>query len=76
MPRKRHTGVRLADATSLPTFEACELKSAAGWYVRISWRYGQVEHISGFASAHDAERWISEKSPGWMRNRSAALRGG
>jgi hypothetical protein len=59
-----------------PTFEARRLKSAPGWYVRVSWRYGQVEHVSGFASADEAERWISEKSEGWLRNRTAALRGG
>jgi hypothetical protein len=56
-----------------PTFEVRQLKSAPGWYVRVSWRYGQVEHISGFASVNDAENWISKKSEGWLRNRTAAL---
>jgi len=57
-------------------FEARRLKSAPGWYVWVSWRYGQVEHISGFTSADEAESWIANKSAGWLRNRTAALRGG
>ena len=59
-----------------PVFEARPLKSAPGWYVRVSWRYGQVEHISGFASVDEAESWIAKKSEGWLRNRTAVLRGG
>ena len=55
----------LVEAKCLPTFEVRQLKSAPGWYVRVSWRYGQVEHISGFASGHDAENWIKEKSAEW-----------
>ena len=32
-----------ADATrDHPTFEARQLKSARGWYVRVSWQYGQA----------------------------------
>lgn len=38
------------------------LKAVPGWYVRVSWRYGQVEHVSGFASGEDAQKWIEEKS--------------
>ena len=57
-----------------PIFEACRLKTAPGWYVRVSWRYGQMEHVSGFASEQDAESWINKKSAGWLRNRAAALR--
>ena len=45
-----------------PVFEARRLKSAPGYYVRVKWRYGQVEHVSGFASGHDAQKWIEEKS--------------
>jgi hypothetical protein len=41
-----------------PVFQARPLKSAPGWYVRVSWRYGQVEHVSGFASGQDAAKWI------------------
>jgi hypothetical protein len=33
-----------------PIFEARPLKSARGWFVRVWWRYGQVEHVGGFTS--------------------------
>ena len=64
----------LNEIECLPTFEVRQLKSAAGWYVRVLWRYGQVEHVSGFASADDAESWIHKKSEAWLQNRAAALR--
>ena len=51
-----------------PVFEARQWKSTRGWYVRVSWRYGQVEHVSGFASGDDAENWIKEKSDACSRD--------
>jgi len=39
------------------------------------WQYGEVEHVGGFASANEAERWIKEKSRDWLRNRATTLRG-
>jgi hypothetical protein len=58
-----------------PTFEARQLKSSSRWYVRVLWPYGQEQHVSGFISASEAETWISKTSEGWLRNRTAALRG-
>jgi hypothetical protein len=55
-----------------PVFEARPLKSAPGWYVRVSWRYGQVEHVSGFATGQDAAKWIEQKSEAWLRGRKGA----
>jgi hypothetical protein len=55
-----------------PIFEARSLRSAPGWYVRVSWRCSQVEHVGGFASDHDAQKWIEEKSEGWLRDRVSA----
>ena len=75
MAKKRRAIGRMAEAGLPPTFEARPLKSASGWYVRVSWRYGQVEDVIGFIAEHDAERWINEKSQEWLRNRTAALRG-
>jgi hypothetical protein len=57
-----------------PIFEARSLKSARGWYVRVSWRYGQEEHVGGFASGDDAEKWIKEKSKAWIRDRASSKR--
>jgi hypothetical protein len=56
-------------------FEARALESARGWYVRVSWRYAQVEHVSGFASEQAAQKWIEEKSEAWLRGRRSARNG-
>ena len=74
MSNKQRLIASLAEAKCLPTFEVCQLKSAPGWYVRVLWRFGQEQHVSGFASADQAHSWIRKKSEEWLRNRSAALR--
>jgi hypothetical protein len=58
-----------------PVIEARQLKTAPGWYVRVTWRYGQAEHVSGFASEHEAQNWIKEKSEAWLRGRKGARSG-
>jgi hypothetical protein len=58
-----------------PIFEARHLKSGSGWYVWISWGYGQVEHVSGFASRNEAQKWIDEKSGAWLRGRKGTRSG-
>jgi hypothetical protein len=65
----------LTEAKCRPDFEVRQLKSAPGWYVRVLWQYGLEQHIGGFASADEAQTWINKKSEGWLRNRTAALRG-
>jgi hypothetical protein len=65
----------LAEAKCRPTFEVRQLKSAPGWYVRVLWQYGLEQRVNGFASADEAQTWINKKSEGWLRNRTAALRG-
>jgi hypothetical protein len=57
-----------------PTFEVRQVKTTARWYVRVLWRFGQEQYISGFASADDAESWIRRKSEDWLRIRTTALR--
>jgi hypothetical protein len=52
----------------------CE-RDGPGWYVRVLWQYGQEQHVSGFASADEAQNWVHKKSEGWLRNRTAAFRG-
>jgi hypothetical protein len=75
MSNKQHPIHRIGENKSDPTFEAHRLKSALGWYVRVSWRYGQVEHVSGFASGQAAQKWIEEKSKTWLRGRTGARSG-
>lgn len=74
MSNKPYQICPMEEQKSDPIFEVRRLKSAPGWYVRVSWRYGQEEHISGFASGHDADNWIKEKSVDWLRNRAGASR--
>jgi hypothetical protein len=61
-------------AAHAPAFEVHQLKSTPRWYVRVLWQHGQEQHVTGFVSADDAQNWISRKSEGWLRNRTAALR--
>ncbi len=72
---KRRLIASVAEGRRAPTFEVRQLKFAPGWYVRVLWQYGQEQHVSGFASADEAQSWIHKKSEGWLRNRTAALRG-
>ncbi len=74
MPKKRRAISHTVEARLPPPFEVRPLKSAPGWYVRVSWRYGQVEHVAGFASAQEAASWITKNSEEWLRNRATALR--
>jgi hypothetical protein len=58
--------------SSDPAFEARRLASASGWYVRVAWLNGKRDHIPGFVSQREAQRWIEEKAPKWMSTQSNA----
>jgi hypothetical protein len=58
--------------SSNPAFEARHLTSAPGWYVRVAWLHGKRDHIPGFASQREAQRWIEEKAPTWLSAQSKA----
>jgi hypothetical protein len=75
MSNKQRLIGSLGEGRRAPTFEVRQLKFAPGWYVRVLWQYGQEQHVSGFASADEAQSWVHRKSEGWLRNRTAALRG-
>jgi hypothetical protein len=59
--------------SSNPTFEARRLASASGWYVRVAWSNGKRDHIPGFVSQREAQRWIEEKAPAWLSAQSARV---
>ena len=60
------------EPNSNPGFEACRLKSASGWYVRVAWPNGKHDHIPGFVSQQEAQRWIEGKAPTWLSAQSNA----
>ena len=74
MSNKQRLIASLADAKCSPTFEVRQLKFAPRWYVRVLWRYGQEQHINGFASADEAQSWVRKKSVRWLRATADALR--
>jgi hypothetical protein len=57
------------EASSIPVFEVRPLKSASGWYVRVAWPNGKRDHIPGFVTQQEAQRWIEVKAPGWLSER-------
>ncbi len=57
---------------SNPAFEARRLTSVSGWYVRVAWLNGKRDHIPGFVSHREAQRWIEEKGPTWLSAQSKA----
>ena len=44
MPNNQRLIGNLTKAKRSPTFEARQLESARGWYVRVLWHYGQEHH--------------------------------
>ena len=56
---------------SNPAFEARRLTSVSGWYVRVAWLNGKRDHIPGFVSHREAQRWIEENAPAWLSAQSA-----
>ena len=55
-----------------PAFETRHLASASGWYVRVAWLNGKRDHIPGFVSQREAQRWIEGKAPAWLSERCNA----
>jgi hypothetical protein len=54
------------ESNSNAAFEARQLKSAIGWYVRVAWPNGKRDHIPGFVSQQEAEGWIEGQAPAWL----------
>jgi hypothetical protein len=57
------------EPSSNPVFEVRPLKSASGWYVRVAWPNGKRDHIPGFVTQQEAQRWIEVKAPAWLSER-------
>src|SRR6516225_5052129 len=55
-----------------PALEARPLKSASGWYVRVAWPNGKTEHVPGFVTKQEAQRWIEDKARVWLSERCSA----
>jgi hypothetical protein len=57
------------EPSSKPAFEARPLKSG---YVRVAWPDGKRDHIPGFVTRQEAQRWIEVKAPAWLSERRSA----
>jgi hypothetical protein len=58
-----------------PAFEARALTSACGWYVRVAWPNGKRDHIPGFVTQQEAQRWIEAKAAAWLSERCCGAPG-
>jgi hypothetical protein len=64
--RGQSHGAIMNESNAEPAFEARQLKSAPGWYVRVAWSHGKHDHIPGFVSQQEALRWIETKARSWV----------
>ena len=48
-------------------FEICEMKTAPGFYVRVTHPNNEQQRVDGFATVGEAARWIGEQSQDWLR---------
>jgi hypothetical protein len=62
----------MTELSANPAFEARPLKSASGWYVRVAWPNGKRDHIPGFITQQEAQRWIEGKASSWLSERRSA----
>jgi hypothetical protein len=62
----------MTESASRPAFEVRSLKSAPGWYVRVAWPDGKRDHIPGFITPQEAQRWIEVKASAWLAERRTA----
>jgi hypothetical protein len=60
------------EPNSKPAFEARPLASARGWYVQVAWPNGKRDHIPGFVTQQEAQRWIEGKAPACLSERCSA----
>jgi hypothetical protein len=67
-------GIFMYEENRIPAFEPRRLASAPGWYVRVIWPYGKLEHVPGFVSKQEAMRWIQEKAKAWLSEQSSVSR--
>jgi hypothetical protein len=64
----------MVELSSSPLLEPRHLASASGWYVRVTWPNGKHDHVPGFISQQEAQRWIDEKAAAWVPQQRNALR--
>jgi hypothetical protein len=60
------TGTIMTECNTRVSFEARRLARAPGWYVRVAWPNGRCDHIPGFVTQHEAQRWINQKGDTWV----------
>jgi len=54
-----------------PGMRPRELKDGSGWYVLVEWGDRPSEQVGGFQTESEAQTWIEQDAPGWLRKRFA-----
>jgi hypothetical protein len=50
-----------------PLFEICEVRTAPGFYVRVTHPNSEPQRVDGFATVGEAASWISDQTQDWIR---------
>ena len=51
--------------------EAVQFKDGSGYYVLVTWPNGAEEHVGqagDFSNEEEANDWITDDAPGWLRD--------
>jgi hypothetical protein len=51
----------------IPELRAVPALVGDGWRILIEWASGRIQYISGFETLQDAELWIANEAPSWLR---------
>lgn len=51
----------------IPVLRAVPTMVGDGWRILIEWASGRIQYISGFETLQDAEMWIANEAPNWLR---------
>lgn len=52
-----------------PLIRALQRKDGSGWFVFVDWGDRPAEQVGGFICEQDAQAWIENSVPDWLRKR-------
>ena len=57
----------MKEAEPKTQFDARQIKTGLGWYVRVTLPNEETPHLGGFESAAHANEWIETESAAWLK---------